>query len=164
MAVGTVGGTLQVHPGARLALRILRVSTSEELGMVIGAAGPGQNLAALRALAPRHSARSYDPAQARGGAMERPTATDRTRDPYNFAQRTFALGRQVARPRRRAQRGAAVVVPAPWSLDGGVRLPVLREFARVHHENFPVALRASYRCPVIRSTLKIGTDSEFGDG
>ena len=51
MAVGTVGGTLQVHRGARLALRILRVSTSEELGMVIGAAGLGQNLAALRALA-----------------------------------------------------------------------------------------------------------------
>jgi len=51
MAVGTVGGTMQVHPGARLALRILRVSTSEELGMVIGAAGLGQNLAALRALA-----------------------------------------------------------------------------------------------------------------
>ena len=51
MAVGTVGGTLQVHPGARLALRILHVSSSEELGMVIGAAGLGQNLAALRALA-----------------------------------------------------------------------------------------------------------------
>ena len=51
MAVGTVGGTLQVHPGARLALRILRVSSSQELGMVIGAAGLGQNLAALRALA-----------------------------------------------------------------------------------------------------------------
>lgn len=51
MAVGTVGGTLQVHAAARLALRILRVSSSEELGMVIGAAGLGQNLAALRALA-----------------------------------------------------------------------------------------------------------------
>ena len=51
MAVGTVGGTLQVHAGARLALRILRVSSSEELAMVIGAAGLGQNLAALRALA-----------------------------------------------------------------------------------------------------------------
>ena len=51
MAVGTVGGTLQVHPGARLALRILGVVSSEDLGMVIGAAGLGQNLAALRALA-----------------------------------------------------------------------------------------------------------------
>ena len=51
MAVGTVGGTLQVHPGARLALRILGVASSEELAMVIGAVGLGQNLAALRALA-----------------------------------------------------------------------------------------------------------------
>jgi hydroxymethylglutaryl-CoA reductase len=51
MAVGTVGGTLQVHAAARLALRILRVSSSEELGMVIGATSLGQNLAALRALA-----------------------------------------------------------------------------------------------------------------
>jgi hydroxymethylglutaryl-CoA reductase len=51
MAVGTVGGTLQVHPGARLALRILGVVSSEELAMVIGAVGLGQNLAALRALA-----------------------------------------------------------------------------------------------------------------
>jgi hydroxymethylglutaryl-CoA reductase len=51
MAVGTAGGTLQVHAGARLGLRILGVSSSDELAMVIGAAGLAQNLAALRALA-----------------------------------------------------------------------------------------------------------------
>jgi hydroxymethylglutaryl-CoA reductase len=51
MAVGTAGGTLQVHAGARLCLRILGVSSAGELAMVIGAAGLGQNLAALRALA-----------------------------------------------------------------------------------------------------------------
>ena len=51
MAVGTVGGTLQVHEGARLSLRLLGVTTAAELAMVIGAAGLGQNLAALRALA-----------------------------------------------------------------------------------------------------------------
>jgi hydroxymethylglutaryl-CoA reductase len=76
MAVGTVGGTLQVHPGARLALRILRVSSSEELGMVIGAAGLGQNLAALRALATEGIQRGHmtlhkravgDPGPARNG-------------------------------------------------------------------------------------------------
>lgn len=50
MAVGTAGGTLQVHAGARLCLRILGVSSAGELAMVIGAAGLGQNLAALRAL------------------------------------------------------------------------------------------------------------------
>jgi hydroxymethylglutaryl-CoA reductase len=50
MAVGTVGGTLRVHPGARLALRILGVERAAELGMVMAAAGMASNLAALRAL------------------------------------------------------------------------------------------------------------------
>jgi hydroxymethylglutaryl-CoA reductase len=51
MAVGTVGGTLQVHEGARLALRILGLTSARELGMVIGCVGLASNLAALRALA-----------------------------------------------------------------------------------------------------------------
>lgn len=51
MALGTVGGTLQVHPGARLALRILGVTSARELAEVIGSVGLAQNLAALKALA-----------------------------------------------------------------------------------------------------------------
>jgi hydroxymethylglutaryl-CoA reductase len=51
MAVGTVGGTLQAHAGARLAQRLLGVTSSTTLGMIIGAAGLASNLAALRALA-----------------------------------------------------------------------------------------------------------------
>jgi hydroxymethylglutaryl-CoA reductase len=51
MAVGTVGGTLQAHAGARLALRLLGVTSATTLGMIIGAAGLASNLAALRALA-----------------------------------------------------------------------------------------------------------------
>ncbi len=51
MAIGTVGGTLQVHPGARLALRILGASSARELAEVIGSVGLAQNLAALKALA-----------------------------------------------------------------------------------------------------------------
>jgi hydroxymethylglutaryl-CoA reductase len=51
MALGTVGGTLQVHPGARLALRILGTSSARELAEVIASVGLAQNLAALRALA-----------------------------------------------------------------------------------------------------------------
>jgi len=51
MALGTVGGTLQVHPGARLALRILGVTTARELAKIIGSVGLAQNLAALKALA-----------------------------------------------------------------------------------------------------------------
>jgi hydroxymethylglutaryl-CoA reductase len=51
MAVGTVGGTLQAHAGARLAQRLLGVTSATTLGMVVGAAGLASNLAALRALA-----------------------------------------------------------------------------------------------------------------
>jgi hydroxymethylglutaryl-CoA reductase len=51
MAVGTVGGTLAAHAGARLAQRLLGVASATTLGMVVGAAGLASNLAALRALA-----------------------------------------------------------------------------------------------------------------
>jgi hydroxymethylglutaryl-CoA reductase len=51
MAVGTVGGTLRVHPGARLALKILGVERASDLGMVMACAGLASNMAALRALA-----------------------------------------------------------------------------------------------------------------
>jgi hydroxymethylglutaryl-CoA reductase len=51
MALGTVGGALRTHAGARLALKILGVATARELAMVAAAAGLATNLAALRALA-----------------------------------------------------------------------------------------------------------------
>lgn len=51
MAVGTVGGTLGVHAGARAAQQMLGVTSASTLAMVIGAVGMASNLAALRALA-----------------------------------------------------------------------------------------------------------------
>ncbi|UJR84165.1 hydroxymethylglutaryl-CoA reductase, degradative [Sandaracinus amylolyticus] len=51
MAVGTVGGTSRVHPGARLAVKILGVTSAQELAGVIASVGLASNLAALRALA-----------------------------------------------------------------------------------------------------------------
>jgi hydroxymethylglutaryl-CoA reductase len=50
LAVGTVGGATRVHPGARVALKILGVQTARELAEVIAAVGLAQNLGALRAL------------------------------------------------------------------------------------------------------------------
>jgi len=50
MAVGTVGGVTRTLPMARLALKILGVSKSQELGEVMAAVGLAQNLGALRAL------------------------------------------------------------------------------------------------------------------
>ncbi|MBI2844996.1 MAG: hydroxymethylglutaryl-CoA reductase, degradative [Chloroflexi bacterium] len=51
MPVGTVGGATSAHPTARIALKILGVNSSTELGQVMGAVGLATNLAALKALA-----------------------------------------------------------------------------------------------------------------
>ena len=51
MAVGLVGGATKVHPTARLGLKILGVSTAEELARIIAAVGLAQNFSALKALA-----------------------------------------------------------------------------------------------------------------
>jgi hydroxymethylglutaryl-CoA reductase len=69
MAVGTVGGSLQVHAGARLAQRLLGVTSSGTLGMIIGAVGLATNLAALRALATEGIQRGHMALHRRGAAL-----------------------------------------------------------------------------------------------
>jgi hydroxymethylglutaryl-CoA reductase len=51
LAVGTVGGATRVHPGAKVALKILGVDSARLLAEVMVAVGLAQNLGALRALA-----------------------------------------------------------------------------------------------------------------
>ncbi len=51
MALGTVGGTLRVHPAARLSLRLLAVTDAQELAGIAASVGLASNLAAVRALA-----------------------------------------------------------------------------------------------------------------
>ncbi len=51
LALGTVGGALRAHPGARLALDLLGVTDASQLAMIAAAAGLATNLAALRAMA-----------------------------------------------------------------------------------------------------------------
>lgn len=51
LALGIVGGTLRVHPVARLSLRIAGVSSAAELSEIAASVGLASNLAALRALA-----------------------------------------------------------------------------------------------------------------
>jgi hydroxymethylglutaryl-CoA reductase len=69
MSLGIVGGTLRVHPGARLALKILGVSTAAELTMVVACAGLASNLAALRALATEGIQRGHMSLHARSVAL-----------------------------------------------------------------------------------------------
>jgi hydroxymethylglutaryl-CoA reductase len=51
LAVGTVGGSTQVHPGVRAAMAMVRAAGARELAVVLASAGLAANLAALRALA-----------------------------------------------------------------------------------------------------------------
>jgi hydroxymethylglutaryl-CoA reductase len=51
MALGTVGGTLRVHPAARLSLQLLGVSGAGDLAQIAAAVGLANNLSAVRALA-----------------------------------------------------------------------------------------------------------------
>jgi hydroxymethylglutaryl-CoA reductase len=51
LALGTVGGTLRVHPAARLSLRVLGVTDAQQLAGIAASVGLASNLAAVRALA-----------------------------------------------------------------------------------------------------------------
>jgi hydroxymethylglutaryl-CoA reductase len=51
LSLGIVGGTLRVHPAARLALSILGIQRASELSEIAASVGMASNLAALRALA-----------------------------------------------------------------------------------------------------------------
>lgn len=59
LALGTVGGTLRVHPLARLALAITQVQSADELARVAACVGLASNLAALRALATEGISRGH---------------------------------------------------------------------------------------------------------
>jgi len=51
LAIGIIGGATNVHPLARLALKLMQVTTASQLAEIIVSVGLAQNLAALRALA-----------------------------------------------------------------------------------------------------------------
>ncbi len=69
LALGTVGGTLRVHAGARLALKILGVSGAQELAAVAASVGLASNLAALKALATEGIQRGHMSLHARSVAQ-----------------------------------------------------------------------------------------------
>jgi hydroxymethylglutaryl-CoA reductase len=69
LAVGVVGGNLEVNVRAKLALRILGVRGARDLAAVMAAAGLAQNLAALRALVTDGIQRGHMALHARGLAL-----------------------------------------------------------------------------------------------
>ncbi|MFJ5769327.1 hydroxymethylglutaryl-CoA reductase, degradative [Psychrobacillus sp. NPDC093180] len=69
MAVGIVGGATKTHPVAQAALKIMKVSSAEELAGCIAAAGLAQNAAALRALSAEGIQRGHMSLHARNLAV-----------------------------------------------------------------------------------------------
>lgn len=69
LSVGIVGGTLKVHPAARLALQLLGVTSARELAEIVAAAGLASNLSALRALATEGIQRGHMALHARSVAL-----------------------------------------------------------------------------------------------
>ena len=69
LALGTVGGTLRVHPSARLSLDVMGVSEAADLAAVVASVGLASNLAAVRALATDGIQRGHMALHARSVAL-----------------------------------------------------------------------------------------------
>jgi hydroxymethylglutaryl-CoA reductase len=69
LALGIVGGTLRVHPAARVALSLLRVDSADDLALIAASVGLASNLAALRALATEGIQRGHMSLHARSVAV-----------------------------------------------------------------------------------------------
>ncbi len=69
MPVGLVGGATKTHPLARLALKIMGVTSAQELGEIAAAVGLAQNMGALRALATEGIQRGHMALHARNIAL-----------------------------------------------------------------------------------------------
>jgi hydroxymethylglutaryl-CoA reductase len=69
MAVGTVGGSTQVHPTLQVLRKLLAVESAADLGVIMAAVGLAQNLAALRALATEGIQRGHMTLHARSVAL-----------------------------------------------------------------------------------------------
>lgn len=69
LALGVVGGTLRVHPTARLALALAQIESASDLAQLAACVGLASNLAALRALATEGIQRGHMSLHARSVAI-----------------------------------------------------------------------------------------------
>jgi hydroxymethylglutaryl-CoA reductase len=69
LALGTVGGTLRVHPSARLSLQLMGVTEASDLAAAAASVGLASNLAAVRALATDGIQRGHMALHARSVAL-----------------------------------------------------------------------------------------------
>ncbi|MEZ4227682.1 MAG: hydroxymethylglutaryl-CoA reductase, degradative [Polyangiaceae bacterium] len=91
LALGIVGGTLRVHPVARMALGLMRVASAAELSQIAASVGLASNLAALRALATEGIQRGHMSLHARSVAI----AAGASGDEVEVVAQTIATAGQI---------------------------------------------------------------------
>lgn len=96
LALGTVGGTLRVHPVAQLALRLLDVQSAADLSMVAACTGLASNLAALRALATEGIQRGHMSLHARSVATVAGAVGDEVEHIAELMARQGTITREAA--------------------------------------------------------------------
>ncbi len=69
MALGIVGGATRTHPAAQASLRLMQITSAQQLGEVTAAVGLAQNMAALRALSTEGIQRGHMALHARNIAI-----------------------------------------------------------------------------------------------
>ncbi len=107
LALGIVGGTLRVHPTARLALKMLALESADELSMVAASVGLASNLSALRALATEGIQRGHMSLHAR-----------------SVASAAGAIGDEVELVAARIASAGVITVEAAERTLAEVRLPI----------------------------------------
>jgi len=105
LALGIVGGTLRVHPAARLALSLVGVTTADDLALVAASVGLASNLAALRALATEGIQRGHMSLHARSVAIAAGAAGDEVERVAEAISASGQIGLEAAQAALRALRG-----------------------------------------------------------
>ncbi|AVV06214.1 hydroxymethylglutaryl-CoA reductase, degradative [Listeria monocytogenes] len=91
MPVAFVGGSIAIHPIARLSKKIARVESAKELAMLVCAVGLTQNLAALKALVTEGIQRGHMSLQAKSLAMTAGAEADEIEIVATFLQESKQL-------------------------------------------------------------------------
>lgn len=91
LALGIVGGTLRVHPGARLGLALAQATSADDLALLAACAGVASNLAAIRALATEGIQRGHMSLHARSVAI----AAGASGEEVNLVAKTIAEAQDV---------------------------------------------------------------------
>ncbi len=107
MALGTVGGTLRVHPAARLSLRLVAVSSAQELATIAASVGLASNLAAIRALATCGIQRGHMALHARSVALAASAIGDEVERVATMIVEARDITLEAARNALRIVRGGA---------------------------------------------------------